>query len=185
MPIDTLVFLILSLVLLVWEIARLFASSKETEQGQAGQAAVKKTSGSVKGAGQRMNRKRSSKSLFLISIAIGTGFGIYMAPSALEVWENIVDTLIPSLTLVRVIMAIIGFVVGIYIAGKMQERYYTASTGIPYLFLSAVLNPIGVFLATAFVLFLAAIVAMALELAGWMCIVVAIGFMQIFHKDDF
>ena len=182
MPIDTLVFLILSLVLLVWEIARLFASSKETEQGQA---AVKKTSGSVKGAGQRLNRKRSAKPLFLISIAIGTGFGIYMAPSALEVWENIVDTLIPSLTLVRVIMAIIGFVVGVYIAGKMQERYYAASTGIPYLFLSAVLNPIGVFLATAFVLFLAAIVAMALELAGWLCIVVAIGFMQIFHKDDF
>ncbi|HIT08658.1 MAG TPA: hypothetical protein IAB55_06200 [Candidatus Merdivicinus faecavium] len=139
MPIDTLVFLILSLVLLVWEIARLFASSKETEQGQDGQAAVKKTSGSVKGAGQRLNRKRSAKPLFLVSMAIGTGFGIYMAPSALEVWENIADTLIPSLTLVRVIMAIIGFVVGVYIAGKMQERYYTASTGIPYLLLSAVL----------------------------------------------
>lgn len=175
MPPDMIIFLILSVVLLVWEIPRLLSALTKDQDNQT----VVKTEEVYSNP---PICTRSAKILYFINIVFGIGLGIFTTPFALFVWDGMVDALIPKLIFVRVVLAFVGSMVGVYISYRIQERYCAASTGVFYILLSIILIFIGFILIVSFIMFIAAIAVTFGLIAGCLSALVVYCFIRIFDR---
>ncbi|GAA6396760.1 hypothetical protein [Solibaculum mannosilyticum] len=117
-----------------------------------------------------LDEQRSSKPLYIICIAFGIGFGIYCAPAALTTWNKYIGVISPSLNVMRIMLAILGLIVGCFIAYKLRNRYCTSSIGGVYLSLSVLLTLVAMIFAIVILilvvyLFIGALVFAVLLLA--------------------
>ena len=86
--------------------------------------------------------------LYIVCILFGIILGLFLAPAALQSWNNQVGIGM-NLPVMCVIMAIEGLILGFYIAYRREDRYCMASSGFFSLIVSIIWIIVAEFLITA------------------------------------